>query len=71
MVIVCLFDSLTFLFHYSQTSLQFRIQCMTHFAQSFQQPINSQIQEMVDNHFNVSSLYENHGISSLQTYIKK
>jgi hypothetical protein len=26
---------------------------------------------MIDNHFNVSSLYENHGISSLQTYIQK
>ncbi len=28
----CLFDSLTFLFHYSQTSLQLQTQCMTHFA---------------------------------------
>jgi hypothetical protein len=44
---------------------------MTHFAQSLQQPINPQIQEMIDNHFNVFSLYENHGIHSLQTYIQK
>jgi hypothetical protein len=44
----CLFDSLTFLFHYSQTWLQFWIQCMTHFAQSLQQPINPQIQELIE-----------------------
>jgi hypothetical protein len=44
---------------------------MTHFAQSFQQPINPQIQELIDIHFNVSLLYEDHGINPLQTYIKK
>jgi hypothetical protein len=42
---------------------------MTHFAQSFQQPINPQIQE-IDIHFNVSLLYEDHGINPLQTYIQ-
>jgi hypothetical protein len=44
---------------------------MTHFAQSLQQPINPQIQELIDIHFNVSLLYEDHGINSLQTYIQK
>ncbi len=67
----CLFDSLAFLFHYSQNSLQLQIQCMTHFAQSLQQPINPQIQELIDIQFNVFSLYEDHGINSLQTYIQK
>jgi hypothetical protein len=43
-----LFDSLAFLFHYSQTSLQLQTQCMTHFAQSLQQPVNPQIQELID-----------------------
>jgi hypothetical protein len=38
-----LFDSSTFLLHYSRTSLQFQTQCTTHFAQSLQQPINPQI----------------------------
>jgi hypothetical protein len=67
----CLFDSLTFLLHYSQTSLQLQTQCMTHFAQSLQQPINPQIQELIDIHFNVLLLYEDHGIKFLQTYIQK
>jgi len=67
----CLFDSLTFLLHYSQTSFQLRTQCMTHFAQSLQQPINPQIQELINIHFNVSLLYEDHGINFLQTYIQK
>jgi hypothetical protein len=44
---------------------------MTYFAQSLQQPINPQIQELIDIHFNVSLLYEDHGINSLQTYIQK
>jgi hypothetical protein len=44
---------------------------MTHFAQSLQQLINPQIQELIDIHFNVSLLYEDHGINVLQTYIKK
>jgi hypothetical protein len=44
---------------------------MTHFAQSLQQPINPQIQELIDIHFNVSLLYEDHGISFLQNYIQK
>jgi len=44
---------------------------MTHFAQSLQQPINPQIQEFINIHFNVSLLYEDHGINSLQTYIQK
>ncbi len=34
----CLFDSMSFLFHYSQTSPQLHSQCVAHFAQSFQQP---------------------------------
>jgi hypothetical protein len=63
----CLFDSLAFLFHYSQTS----IQCMTHFAQSLQQPINPQFQELIDIHFDIFLLYEDHGKNSLQTYIQK
>jgi hypothetical protein len=44
---------------------------MTHFAQSFQQPTNPQIQELIDIHLNVFLLYEDHGINYLQTYIKK
>jgi hypothetical protein len=44
---------------------------MTHFAQSLQQPINPQIQELINIHFNVSLLYEDHGINLLQNYIKK
>ncbi len=44
---------------------------MTHFAQSLQQPINPQIQELIDIHFNVYLLYEGHGTKSLQTYIQK
>jgi hypothetical protein len=44
---------------------------MTHFAQSFQQPIKPQIQELIDIDFNVSLLYEDHGINSLQIYIQK
>ncbi len=67
----CLFDSLTFLLHYSQTSLQLQTQCVTHFAQSFQQPIDPQIQKLINIHFNVSLLYEDHGINSLETYIQK
>jgi hypothetical protein len=60
-----LFDSLAFLFHYSQTSLQLWTQFMTHFAQSLQQPINPQIQKLIDIHFNFSLLYDDHGINSL------
>jgi hypothetical protein len=44
---------------------------MTHFAQSLQQPINPQIQKLIDIDFNVFILYEDHGINSLQTYIQK
>ncbi len=44
---------------------------MTHFAQSLQQPINPQIQNLIDIHFNVSLLYEDHGINFLQTDIQK
>jgi hypothetical protein len=44
---------------------------MTHFAQSLQQPINPQIQELIDIHFNVFLFYEDHGINFLQTYIQK
>jgi hypothetical protein len=40
-------------------------------AQSLQQSINPQIQELIDIHFNVSLLYEDHSINSLQTYIQK
>jgi hypothetical protein len=40
---------------------------MTHFAQSLQQLINPRIQELIDIHFNVYLLYEDHGINSLQT----
>ncbi len=52
-------------------SLQLETQCMTHFAQSLQQPINPQIQELIDIHFNVFLLYEDHDINFLQTYIQK
>jgi hypothetical protein len=58
---------IAFLLHYSQTSCQFQTQCMTHFAQSLQQLINPRIQELIDIHFNVYLLYEDHGINSLQT----
>jgi len=44
---------------------------MTHFARSFQQPINPQIQELIDIHLNGFLLYENQGINSLHTYIQK
>jgi hypothetical protein len=44
---------------------------MNHFAQSLQQPINPQIQELIDIHFNVSLLYEGHCINYLKNYIKK
>jgi hypothetical protein len=67
----CLFDSLTFLFRHSQTSLQLRTQCITHFAQSLQQLIDPQIQELIHIHSNVSLLSENHGINVFQTYIQK
>jgi hypothetical protein len=66
----CLFDSLAFLLHYSQTSFQLRTQCITHFAQSLQQPINSQIQELIYIHFNVSLLYEDYGTNVLNLYSK-
>jgi hypothetical protein len=66
-----LVDFLTFLLHYSQTSFQLRTQYMTHFAQSLQQPINPQIQELIDIHFNVFLLYEDHGIKFLRTSIQK
>jgi hypothetical protein len=67
----CLSDSFTFLLYCSQTSLQLQTQCMTHFAQSLQQPINPQIQILINIHFNVFLLYESHAINSLQTYIQK
>jgi hypothetical protein len=44
---------------------------MNHFAQFVQQPINPQIQILIDICFNVYLLYEDHGINSLQTYIQK
>jgi hypothetical protein len=44
---------------------------MTRFAQSLQQPINPQIQNLIDIHFKKKLLYEDHGIDSLQTYIQK
>jgi hypothetical protein len=44
---------------------------MTHFAQSFQQPVNPQIQILINIYFNVYLLYEDHGINSLQTSIQK
>jgi hypothetical protein len=44
---------------------------MTHFAQSLQQLINPQIQELIDIHFNVSLFYEDHDINFLQTHIQK
>jgi hypothetical protein len=44
---------------------------MTHFAQSLQQPIKPQIQELINIQFNVSLLYEDHDINFLQTYVQK
>jgi hypothetical protein len=67
----CLFDFLAFVLHYSLTSRQLQTQCMTHFAQSLQEPINPQIHELIGIHFNVFLLYEDHGINTLQTYIQK
>jgi hypothetical protein len=36
-----------------------------------QQPINPQIQELIDIHVNVFLLYEDHGIYIFQNYIQK
>jgi hypothetical protein len=44
---------------------------MNHFAQFVQQPINPKIQELIEIHFNVYLLYEDHSINSLQTHIQK
>jgi hypothetical protein len=43
---------------------------MAHFAQLFQQTILA-FQEIINIHFDVSLLYEDHGINSLQTYVDK
>jgi hypothetical protein len=43
---------------------------MAHFARSFKQPTLS-FQEIIIIHFDVSLLYKDHGISSLQTYVDK
>jgi len=65
-----LFDSMSFLLHYSRTSPQFCSHCMAHFAQLFQQTILA-FQETINIHFDVSLLYEDHGINSLQTCVDK
>ncbi len=36
----CLFDSIAYLLHCSQTSIQLRQQCMNHFSKSIQNPSN-------------------------------
>ncbi len=59
-----------FLLHYSQTSLQLHSQCKAHFAQSLQQHVLA-FQEIINIHFDVSLLYEHHGMYSLQTYVDK
>jgi len=41
---------------------------MAYFAQLFQQTILA-FQEIINIHFDVSLLYEDHGIDSLQTYV--
>jgi hypothetical protein len=43
---------------------------MAHFAQSFKQPTLA-FQEIINIHFDVSLLYKDHGINSLQTYVDK
>jgi hypothetical protein len=43
---------------------------MAHFAQSFQQPTLA-FQEIINIHFDVFLLYEDHGIHYLQTYVDK
>jgi hypothetical protein len=43
---------------------------LAHFAQSLQQPIHT-FQEIINIHFDVSLIYEDHGIHSLQTYVDK
>ncbi len=65
-----LFDLMSFLLHYSQTSPQFCSQCMAHFAQLFHQNILA-FQEIINIHFDVSLLNEDHGIDSLRTYVDK
>jgi len=66
----CLFDLISILLHYSQTSPQFCSQCMAHFAQSLQWPTHA-FQEIINIHFDVSLIYKDHGIHSLQTYVDK
>ena len=41
----CLFDSIAYLLHYSQTSIQLRQHCMNHFFICIQNPSHS-LQEM-------------------------
>jgi hypothetical protein len=43
---------------------------MAHFAQSLQQPALA-FQEIINIHFDVFLLHEDHGIHSLQTYVDK
>jgi hypothetical protein len=43
---------------------------MAHFAQSLQQPTLA-FQEIINIHFDVFLLHEDHGIHSLQTYVDK
>ena len=66
----CLFDSIAYLLHYSQTSIQLRQQCMNHFSISIQNPSHS-LQEMLSIHFNPTFLFDDHKITSLQAYIQK
>jgi hypothetical protein len=66
----CLFDLVSFLLHYLQTSPQLCSQCMAHFAQSLQQPTHA-FQEIINIHFDAFLIYKDHGIHSLQTYVDK
>ena len=66
----CLFDSIAYLLHYSQTSIQLRQQCMNHFYICTQNPSHS-LQEMYSNYFNPTFLFEDHKITSIQAYIHK
>ena len=64
----CLFDSIAYLLHYSQTSIQLRQQCMNRFSISIQNPSHL-LQEMLSIHFNPTLLFEYHKITSIQAYI--
>ena len=66
----CLFDSIAYLLHYSQTSIQLRQQCTNHFSISIQN-ISHSLQETLSIHFSPTFLFEDLKIISIQVYIQK